>query len=329
MRVGMVSFAHMHAHSYAACLNALPDVTLAGVYDIDAAKGQKAAERYGAAFFAEVDALLDTGLDGIIVCSENIYHREYVERAAEKVRYILCEKPLATNLEDARAMLEVCKRHGAKLQTAFPVRFAPPVQAAKKMLNDGALGPVISAVCTNHGRMPPGWFLDKGLAGGGAVIDHTVHVIDLLRWFWNTEVTEVYAEVGFSLLHPGVGIDDAGLLSFTLANGVYGTLDTSWSRPETYPTWGDVKLELLGEKGLVRVDAFRQHLTRNSLNGGTQYLGWGSNADSGLIKDFVEAIRSDREPSISGEDGLKALGVALAAYRSAELGEPVKVGVEA
>ena len=322
----MLSFAHMHAHSYAAALAKLPDVTLAGVYDADTERGRSAAERCGTSFFPELDALLDTGLDGVVVCSENVYHREMVERAASKVPYVLCEKPLATTLEDARAMIETCDQHGAKLQTAFPVRFAPPVQSLKRLLDEHALGNIISAVCTNHGRMPGGWFVDKTLAGGGAVMDHTVHVADLLRWFWDTEVSEVYAEVGHSLLHPDTDIDDAGLLSFTLANGVYGTLDTSWSRPANYPVWGDVKLELLGEKGLVRVDVFRQHLTLTSLQGGTRYLGWGSDADAGLVEDFVETMRTDRTPSISGEDGLKALEVALAAYESAATGEVVKLG---
>ena len=322
----MLSFAHMHAYSYAAALLKLPDVTLVGVYDADAARGQAAAERYGTGFFGEVDALLNSGLDGVVVCSENVHHRELVERAAEKVPYILCEKPLATTLEDAAAMIETCAEHGAKLQTAFPVRFAPPVQSLKKMLDENALGKIISAVCTNHGRMPGGWFVDKHLAGGGAVMDHTVHVADLLRWFWTTEISEVYAEIGHSLLHPDTDIDDAGLLSFTLANGVYGTLDTSWSRPENYPVWGDVKLELLGERGLVRVDVFRQHLTLTSLKNGTQYLGWGSDADFGLIEDFVATMRHDRAPSITGEDGLRALEVALAAYESAATGEVVELG---
>ncbi len=71
------------------------------------------------------------------------------------------------------------------------------------------------------------------------MIDHTVHVIDLLRWFFDAEVSEVYAEIGVGLLHDGLDIDDAGMLSFTLSNGTYGTLDTSWSRPSAFPTRGD------------------------------------------------------------------------------------------
>jgi predicted dehydrogenase len=156
------------------------------------------------------------------------------------------------------------------------------------------------------------------------VMDHTVHVIDLLRWFWRTEVVEVYAEVGSGLLHRDLEIDDVGMLSFRLANGVYGTLDTSWSRTKAYPTWGDVKIELVGEKGGASVDALRQHLHVTSVaEGRMQWQPWGSNMDMGLIRDFVEMIRSGREPSINGLDGLRSLEVALAAYRSAETGMPV------
>ena len=324
MKIGILSFAHLHATSYADCLNALPHVTLAGIYDADEARGRKMAATYNTSYFAQVASLLDEGVDGVIICSENVYHRSMVDIVAERVKYILCEKPIATTIENAQAMIDTCKGHGAKLQIAFPVRFAPPIQSLKKMMDEGALGTVIAASCTNHGRMPGGWFVEKELSGGGAVIDHTVHVIDVLRWLWNTEVTEVYAEVGSSLLHPDLGIDDAGMLSFKLANGVYGTLDTSWSRPPNYPTWGDVKLELLGEKGIIKIDAYNQQLTMTSeKTGGTQKIGWGSNADMGLIKDFLEMIETDREPSVTGEDGLRALEVALAAYQSAQKKEVV------
>ena len=328
MRIGIVSFAHMHAHSYAACLNALPEVELVGVHDADEPRGQQAAERYETHFFETLETLLAENLDGVIVCTENIHHRTTVEACAEQVEYILCEKPIATTLEDARAMIAACEQHGTKLQLALPVRFAPPVQQLKALLDEGALGTIFSASCTNHGRLPGGWFTDPKQAGGGAVMDHTVHVVDLLRWLWNTEVTEVYAEIEHGLLHPGLGTDDAGMLSFALENGTYGTLDTSWSRPPNYPIWGDVKLELTGEKGSAHLDVFRQYLTLTGTKEGTQFVDWGSSPDRGLVKDFLAMIRTGGEPSITGEDGLRALEVTLAAYRSAETGEPVKLEYE-
>jgi predicted dehydrogenase len=329
IRIGILSFAHMHATSYAACLDQVPGVELAGIADDEPARGQKAAEQFGTRFFTTSKALLDEGLDGAIICSENANHRPLTELAAPRTPHILCEKPISTTLLDAQAMIDVCAAHSARLQIAFPVRFSPPVQRLKDILDKGTLGRIYSVKATNHGSMPGGWFVDKALAGGGAVIDHTVHVIDLLRWFWNTEVTEVYAEVGHSLLHPDLGIDDAGLLSFRLDTGAYGTLDTSWSRPKSYPIWGDVKLEVLGERGIAQVDAFSQNLAVYSERTGKgEWINWGSNADLGLIRDFVEMIATGREPSISGYDGLKALEVALAAYRSAEQGVPVSLPLE-
>jgi predicted dehydrogenase len=324
VRIGLLSFAHMHAHSYATCLRQIPGVEIASIADDDAARGREMAGEFGTRFYASAEALLDEGLDGVVICSENAKHRELVELAAPRTARILCEKPIATTLADARAMIDVCARHGTRLHIAFPVRFSPPVQRLKGLLDEGTLGRIYSIKATNHGTMPGGWFVDRALSGGGAVIDHTVHVIDLLRWFWDTEVTEVYAEVGESLLHPGLGIDDAGLLSFRLATGAYGTLDTSWSRPKSYPTWGDVKIEVLGERGIARVDAFAQNVAVYSDQAGKgRWDYWGSNMDMGLMRDFVDSIAAAREPFISGEDGYKALEVALAAYRSGEEGQVV------
>jgi predicted dehydrogenase len=301
-------------------------VTLAGVYDGDAQRGEEMASRYGTLFFESAQGLLELGLDGAIICSENAEHLPLVEKAAGQTNAILCEKPIATTIADAESIIDICDKRDTRLQIAFPVRFNPPIQRLKEALDMGSLGQIFSAKCTNHGSMPGGWFTDEALAGGGAVIDHTVHVVDLLRWFWDTEIVEVYAEVGNSLLHPQLGIDDVGLLSFTLENGIYGTLDTSWSRPPSYPTWGDVKIEILAQNGLLQVNAFRQDLAVSSdVAGKTNWVHWGSNADLGLIKDFVTMIRENREPSITGRDGLQALRVALAAYESGRTGKVIKL----
>ncbi len=326
IKIGLLSFAHGHGYSYLTGLKNVVNVEIAGVYDDNTARAESAAQRYAVPAFATLDALLDQNLDGVIVCAENAKHRPLVELAAGRTPYILCEKPIATTVADAQAMIDVCASTNTQLQIAFPVRFSPSIQWLKALLDCDGLGRIFAVQTTNHGSMPGGWFIDKTLSGGGAVIDHTVHVIDLLRWFWGTEVTEVYAEIGESLLHPGLGIDDAGLLSFKLANGVYGTLDTSWSRPASYPTWGDVKIEVTGEKGVVFVDAFQQNLAVSSDQlGKMRWHNWGSNMDQGLIQDFVGMIRQRRAPSITGEDGLRALEVALAAYRSAEIGAPVQL----
>ncbi len=324
LRIGMISFAHGHASSYATNLQKLNAVEIVGIWDGDPARGRAQALHFNTQFFESADALLDQSLDAVIICSENARHRGHVELAAGRVKAILCEKPISTNLSDAQAMIDLCKKTDTKLQVAFPVRFSPPIQQLKQRVEGGDLGQIYSAKCTNHGSNPGGWFADPVLAGGGAVIDHTVHVIDLLRWIFATEVSEVFAEVGHNVFTPNLGIDDAGLISFKLANGIYGTLDTSWSRNKSYPTWGDVKIELLGEKGLICVDAFDQHINVSSnQTGKTKWVGWGSDMDAGLVADFVEMLRSDRQPSITGEDGLRALEVAVAAYAAAKTGKVI------
>ena len=326
IRIGILNTAHGHAFSYAACLCAIPGVELVGVADDDAERGRAFAQHFDTRFFDSSAALLAEGLHGVAICSANLHHRALVELAAGHTRHILCEKPIATTLADAAAMIAACERTGTKLQIAFPVRFAAPVMRLRALLQSGALGQIYGIKATNHGQMPGGWFVDQALAGGGAVIDHTVHVIDLLRWFFDAEVSEVYAEVGTNLLHDGIGIDDAGLLSFTLSNGAYGTLDTSWSRPTAFPTWGDVTIEVVAEHGWARLDAFKQQLAVYSNRASkAQWVGWGGDMDMGLMRDFVAMIAEGRAPSISGRDGLKALEVALAAYQSAASGEPVRL----
>jgi predicted dehydrogenase len=112
----------------------------------------------------------------------------------------------------------------------------------------------------------------------------------------------------------------------TFANGVFATIDCSWSKPPYYPTWGGLTFELVSERGSVIVDAFKQNLTvyRHDLQR-PAWAFWGSDANGAMIADFVAAIRDDRPPGVSGLDGYRALEVALAAYESARTEQPVRL----
>ncbi|HHT69244.1 MAG TPA: Gfo/Idh/MocA family oxidoreductase, partial [Firmicutes bacterium] len=272
-------------------------------------------------FFADPRELLEQ-VDAVIICSENSRHREFTELAASYGRHVLCEKPIATSMEDGQAMIEACQKAGAKLQIAFPVRFATPVMRVKEMLDQGQIGDVLAISGTNHGQMPGGWFVDPVLAGGGAVMDHTVHVVDLIRWFLGKEFVSVYAEADSMLWD--VDIDDCGMLSMEMEGGVIVTQDPSWSRPRTNPTWGDVTLRIVGTKGVINLDAFAQNfVVYDDVKNKVSERSFAEDMDFGLIEDFIHMIIEDREPSISGYDGLKAMEVALAAYESARRKKPV------
>lgn len=328
MKIGLLSIAHGHAGSFVTAAQQIAGVEVIGIWNEDPTSGQSFAEHHGTRYFTSAEELLAEHLDGVIICSDNTAHRPLTELAARHTRHILCDKPIAGTVEDAQAMIDACATHNTKLQIAGQVRFAPAIMNLKQMLDAQVLGRIYSIKTTKRGGAPGGWFGDKQRSGGGSVLDHSVDIVDLLRWLWHTEVTDVYAEIGFGLLHPGPGIDDAGILSFSLATGAYGTLEASWSRPEAYPTWGDVTVEVVGEKGVIRVNAFKPYLeVYSNLAKNTRWVPFGSSIALGQIRDFTEMIATGRQASSSGHDGLKALEVAMAAYRSSETGQVVRLAI--
>jgi predicted dehydrogenase len=328
MRIGMMSFAHLHAEAYINCLRAVPGLVMIGIADDDLTRGRRFADQFGAHLFDNYGALLAEKPDGVVICGENAKHRELVEMAAAAgVQHILCEKPLATTMEDGRAMLKACEEAGVRLMTAFPMRFSAPARQVKTALERGDLGAVRCCIGTNQGQNPHhhrAWFTHKALAGGGAAMDHAVHVVDMLRWYLGSEVVEVFAEIDNLFHKDTLDIDTAGLLLMTFDNGVFASLDCSWSRPRYYPIWGNVKLDLVCEQGVLQSSYFVQNITVYSdVVQRPVWNFWGSDPNQAMIDEFATSIWEDRAPSVSGEDGLKALEVALAAYRSAEMHQPV------
>ena len=324
VKIGMLSFAHMHAYSYASCVNELPEAELVGIADHDPERGKKMAEQFKTKYFPSYQALLEADVDAVIIGSENIRHKELTFMAAEAGKDILCEKPLATTVEDGQAMIDVCKKHNVKLMTAFPCRYSPSMVRVKESVDGGCIGDILAIKGTNQGRMPGGWFIELDKSGGGAVIDHTVHVTDLMRWVLRAEPVEVYAEISNNMHHEDY--DDVGQLTIVFDNGVITSLNTSWSRPKSFPTWGDVTMAITGTNGVINMDMFAQNITHYSDETmRVNWLHWGSNIDYLMVKDFVSSVANDLPVSITGEDGLRAVEVALGAYKSQETGMPVKL----
>jgi predicted dehydrogenase len=334
MRLAIMSFAHVHAEGYIHNLRAIPDVDVIGFADDDPERGHHFADLYGLDFFDSYADLIAERPNGVIICSENAHHLPLIQMAAEAGVHVLSEKPLATTLEDAQAILDVCARAGVHLMTAFPMRFSAPILEVYRLITTGQLGHIIGANTTNQGKLPRyhtayprAWFEDRTLAGGGAVIDHTVHLSDLLRWFLRSEVVEVYAEVSDILYgDAGVDVETGGLVMLTFDNGTFVSIDCSWSKPPNYPTWGGLTMELVGQNGLVTVDPFKQVIPVYQREaGGGAWAYWGSDSNQGMIDEFAAAIREDRAPSVTGYDGYKAVEIALAVYRSVETGQPVRL----
>src|SRR5699024_10282379 len=162
--------------------------------------------------------------------------------------------------------IEACEVNDVILQVAYPVRFIPAVKKAKEMIEEGKIGEVIAVNATNHGLMPGGWFVEKELSGGGSATDHIVHIMDVLRWMFND-----------------ADVEDCGSVIIEMESGMIVSIDPSWSRPKTYPTWGNVTMKFTGTEGTLYVDAFKQHaLYYNDTDENIQEQPWADDMNEGL-----------------------------------------------
>ena len=332
MKIGILSFAHHHGEAYISNLRRTPEgrgVELLGVADDDPMRGQRIAAQHQTFYFHSYEDLLEAKPDGVIICTENNRHRLLVEMAASRGIHVLCEKPIATSVEDARAMVDACARAGVILMTAFPLRFSAPLLEVKARLDDGDFGDIYCFNATNRGELPTkyrAWFVDAELAGGGAIMDHTVHLVDIMRWFLASEVDTMYARSNKIFHADEVDVETGALEMLTFKNGVFATIDASWSRPQYWPTWGGLTFEMVTQRGAVIVDAFRQNLNvyRHEWQS-SKWLPWGSDANHAMVGEFIASIHDKRPPRVTGVDGLRAVEATLAAYESVRTGQTVKV----
>jgi predicted dehydrogenase len=213
--------------------------------------------------------------------------------------------------------------------TAFPLRFSAPLLEIKARLDNGDFGDVYCFNGTNRGELPTkyrAWFVDPVLAGGGAIMDHTVHLVDIMRWLTGSEVATMYARSNRIFHADEVEVETGALEMLTFENGVFATIDASWSRPQYWPTWGGLDFEMVTQRGAVIVDAFRQNLNvyRHDWQR-SNWAYWGTDSNHAMVSEFVAAIRENRPPSVTGLDGLRALEATLAAYESDRTGQTVQV----
>lgn len=332
MKIGIHSLAHPHAEGYLRLLTGRRDVEVA-ITDPPphdgSPRGRVVAENFGIPFFDELSDLLAWRPDGVIVCTENARHRAAVEEIAAAGVHILCEKPLATSLPDADAMITAAADAQVALMVAYPVRFSIAFDALRSVVDGGGIGELISFTGTNNGKLPSEreWFAQPELSGGGAIMDHTVHLADLLTVLMpRANATSVYARSNTLLHSDRAAAETGGIVSVEFDNGVTGTIDCSWSAPADNPVWGGLTLQLVGSDGIADLDAFdAQHVAGFTTGIGPIRRGYGDDANATMLQTFCDGIATGRWPQPDGATGRRSMAIALAAYRSLEAGEPVPV----
>lgn len=333
MKVALASFAHTHAASYARILRSLPEVEVLSADPDGAAapdpgpRGLAFAVEQGIPYVDTYDQLFAWGPDAVVVTSENAYHRALVERAAAEGVHVLCEKPLATEVADAEAMVDACAAAGVILMTAYPVRFAPSYASLRASVQGGRVGDLFAVLGTNNGQIPHAqrqWFTDPELAGGGALVDHTVHCADLIDGLTGgVEAARVYAAANH-ILHAdkGVLVETGGLVTILYKNGLMATIDCSWSQPDNAPTWGGLTLQVTGTHGSIEIAPFAPHVGGTDATGEV-HLPVGADLDGLMLAEFLTAVRTGTIPQPDGHVGVRTLKIVDAARKSAESGQPV------
>lgn len=323
VRIAILGLDHMHGWSYAHALTSgIRNAQLTAVADASESNRQRMQSEFPQVegLYSDVRTLLEhSQIDAAIICSDNASHAAIATECFRHKIPVLCEKPIAISAEQGIQMIEEARAAEVPFMTAFPVRFCPAVRRAKRLIESGELGRIFGACTSNHGSMPGSWFVERERAGGGALIDHTVHVADILRYLLEDEVQTVTAECA-TRMHD-LEVEDVGLLLMQFRSGVVASLDTSWSRPASFPIWGDVIINLKGEKGNLSINCFPPQLNhyddRSLRHKGSSP---GKDLDLLMVQEFVDCVAEKREPIVTGEDGLRALEVALAGYRSVQAG---------
>lgn len=316
IRVGFLGIAHMHSWAYAGAIQRIEDADCVGFWEEEDSLANEFAKAFGLTRFSEIGSLI-AQCDAVIITSENARHAELGILAARANKDILCEKPLVTCEEEGVAFLEAVAQNQVQLMTAFPCPFSPVFQRLMSRVDAGDIGRILAVNATNRGTCPFGWFIDPEKSGGGAMIDHVVHVADLLYRLLGSEPTAVSATVGNNMY--GEDWEDTAMLTLDYNAGVFATIDSSWSRTPAYKTWGDVSLTVVGESGTVEANLFAQQFDAFGAKDRTHSLEfYGSDLDERLVRSFFESIASRATPPVTGEDGLRACRVAFAAYRSAK-----------
>lgn len=327
--VGCGSIAiHRHVPEYAAN----PDVELVAFCDLNLEVAQKMADNYGVTnvFSSHEEMLVNMNeIDAVSVCTQNVDHAQVSIDAANAGCHVLCEKPMATSLEEAEKMIEAAASNKVQLMIGHNQRLMPPHVKAKEVLDSGKIGkPLTFKTTFGHGgadswsiQGKDTWFLKKDKAFVGAMGDLGVHKIDLIRWLLGEDVKEVAAFV--ETLHKDADVDDNATTLLRMESGTIGTMAASW----TYYKGEDNTTTIYGEKGVIEIhDDPNVQVIVKLVNGTVERYTVGAIATndaggqvtSGVIDEFVASIKENRTPLITGEEGKKSLRVVLAALESAK-----------
>lgn len=321
-----------------------PHCTITACYDFNPERAKTMAAAYGAVAYESLEALLDSGVDAVSVCSANNVHASATVAALRKGIHVLCEKPMAVTLSDCETMVAAQAETGKILMIAHNQRFARAHVAAREMIARGDLGKILSFHTTFGHPGPEGWtgqrnswFFDKSTAAFGAMADLGIHKTDLIHYLLGEKIQKVSATIAtLDKTYPDgtpISVDDNALCLYETESGIRGTMHVSW----TFYGQEDNSTRIYGTKGILRIyddpqysiiwektDGTVERMSLDQMTSNKEQTS-GGRTSTGVIDAFIDCIRKGEKPAIDGVEALKAMRVIFTAAQSAQQGCTVSV----
>ncbi|MBM3835976.1 MAG: Gfo/Idh/MocA family oxidoreductase [Verrucomicrobia bacterium] len=336
--LGAGFIADIHIESYH---RFVPDAEVVAVYTRKADRAKAFARKHGIArSFSNLEkAITDSGCDVVDICLPNFLHHRAVLAAVKAGKHIIIEKPLAMTLDEANEMIAVCKANKRKLMYAEELCFAPKYERVRKLVNEGAVGKIFQMrQCEKHSGPHSDWFYDINQSGGGALMDMGCHGLAWFRWMLGgrPKALNVYAHMQTGLIHKGrTRAEENSVCTVEFEGGAIGIAENSWAKHGGM----DDRVEVYGTDGVIYADLFVGNSALTYSRKGYGYAMEKAGSTKGWtftifeeafnqgypqeLKHFIECVREDKTPLVTGEDGRAVLELMCAAYQSARTGQKV------
>ena len=324
--IGVGAFGSLHARVY----SELESTELVAVADVNEECLSAATARLGVEGYADYNQLLERDdIDVVNICTTDRLHVEPVTAAARAGKHILVEKPLAISVEDCDTMIEAAASAGVKLMVGQILRFDPRYYETYRAIERGQIGELVHV----YTRRSNSTSSSKNRVDKTSVLFFLgIHDIYFVNWCARSQVEVAYGLSNTKVLEE-FGTPDSTLALLKYRNGMIASLEFSWILPDSYPVRIEARFEAVGTEGVINLDGRSRSVevfesTRASAPE-TFYAPEVEGTTVGVLRDeishFVDCIRFDREPAVSGEDGRAAVRVACAIAESTESGRPVNV----
>lgn len=329
--VGVVGIGEMGKRHAENLRRNVPEARLVAIADVSADRArQTAAELEVEHFYSSLEAMLeDKDIQAVVIATPDKFHAHAVELAARAGKDILCEKPLALTMSDARSALAAVAAAGTRMQIGFMRRYDPAYAAAMQRIEAGEIGtPVIFKSVGRDKDQPPIAAYESNV-NGMIFYTNTIHDFDLARWLMSDEVVSVHAFTTSSIRPEVAKYGDvvASVVNLRYGKGAIGNVESYAQAVYGY----DVRTEVVGSKGSILIGSLdRTPAVFLTARGGEHsladhFLSRFQDAYLAELKDFVHNVLHDRPLRVSGDDGLKALSIAVAAERSHQQSRPADV----